>query len=475
MASPKQTRPACSRPFTAGAFAPWSLHLESPFSLPSLLYPPPPLTPTHPFSHRYSPLQIVAGYLSQALGGKYVALVVLLGSACEQALLPWAVAAAPSQALPRMMMVMLGVGIAQSGLVPSKNVLNSEWFPPGPQRGTVMAVLKVGNSVGKILATAVLPYVATHYGWQSSAYLVAGLAAFMSLAWTVLAASTPASCWWLGLGRSSAATTGDGRKAAAGAAAGLAQKAASAKDALPAAKPSAAAGEPEFSMGGFVRLMTYRSAWAIVLAHLIHNCATYTMDLFGLRIYTHRFGMSVQEAGLYMSVTETCALLSNFAAAGLGAMMYRAGYSNLGVRRISTLGGFAGGALGMLIIGLAPQPWMLCAGHVLYISAMSINVSGYLASYLDMRPFVGPLSGLGNTFANMSAGVGMPWATTAIFHRFDSVAPLCCSVAVLMLAAAANFAYAVRTTLPKELAGVPADMGQAAADPDPDKNSKKRQ
>jgi ACS family hexuronate transporter-like MFS transporter len=74
------------------------------------------------------------------------------------------------------------LGLGESGNFPAAIKATAEWFPP-KERSLATGIFNSGASVGAILAPAVVPWVALHFGWRY-AFLITGI---FSAAWIV---------WW---------------------------------------------------------------------------------------------------------------------------------------------------------------------------------------------------------------------------------------------------------------------------------------
>lgn len=118
---------------------------------------------------------ITSGYLVDRWGvrkGFTVAAAIWSVAACLHA-------AARNVAQFAMMRFLLGVG--ESGNFPTSIKATAEWFPKS-QRALATGIFNSGSNVGAIVAPAVVPWIATSYGWRA-AFVVIGACGF---AWTVL-------------------------------------------------------------------------------------------------------------------------------------------------------------------------------------------------------------------------------------------------------------------------------------------------
>ncbi len=74
------------------------------------------------------------------------------------------------------------LGLGESGNFPAAIKATAEWFPP-KERSLATGIFNSGANMGAILAPAIVPWVALHFGWRA-AFLTTGL---FSAAWIV---------WW---------------------------------------------------------------------------------------------------------------------------------------------------------------------------------------------------------------------------------------------------------------------------------------
>jgi len=83
--------------------------------------------------------------------------------------------------------VLLGLG--ESGNFPAAIKATAEWFPP-KERSLATGIFNSGANVGAILAPAVVPWVALHFGWRY-AFLTTGLFSATWILWWSLKYRTP--------------------------------------------------------------------------------------------------------------------------------------------------------------------------------------------------------------------------------------------------------------------------------------------
>ncbi len=73
------------------------------------------------------------------------------------------------------------LGLGESGNFPAAIKATAEWFPP-KERSLATGIFNSGASVGAILAPAIVPWVALHFGWRY-AFLITGLFSAIWIVW----------------------------------------------------------------------------------------------------------------------------------------------------------------------------------------------------------------------------------------------------------------------------------------------------
>ena len=81
------------------------------------------------------------------------------------------------------------LGLGESGNFPAAIKATAEWFPPR-ERSLATGIFNSGACVGAILAPAVVPWVAWHFGWRA-AFLTTGLFSASWIVWWSLKYRTP--------------------------------------------------------------------------------------------------------------------------------------------------------------------------------------------------------------------------------------------------------------------------------------------
>ena len=82
------------------------------------------------------------------------------------------------------------LGLGESGNFPAAIKATAEWFPP-KERSLATGIFNSGASVGAILAPAIVPWVAWHFGWRAS-FLTTGVFSATWIVWWSVKYRTPA-------------------------------------------------------------------------------------------------------------------------------------------------------------------------------------------------------------------------------------------------------------------------------------------
>ena len=72
---------------------------------------------------------------------------------------------------PQLLLIRMGVGVAESGCSPPAHSLISDYFEP-PRRTSALSIYSCGTSLGYLLAAVAGGYVAQHWGWRAACALV---------------------------------------------------------------------------------------------------------------------------------------------------------------------------------------------------------------------------------------------------------------------------------------------------------------
>ena len=323
-------------------------------------------------------------------------------------------------------------------------------------------MLDIGISCGALLIIPVANTLADAIGWRG-AYIAVGLATVLfACMWHVLAADTPAQCWYISSGELSYLDKYVGQKKAPAAKAG---------DQAVAATDSGlwrVLGLPK-------RVALNSGVWAVFGAHLAFNFGAYYVRAHATRepqparplrhslpaltcacecgvpppqmtnwnptYYVEALGLTAAQARIHLACPHMTNLASKALNPALVQMVAKAGVPLLGSRRLFTSVGFLAAALCLLPVARlkALNPWVSTLLFSLANAFFGLAPSGFKANYLDItEKYVGIIAGYGNTLGTVASWAG-PQIVAALLLRYQSWDLVLATVAATNVAATANY------------------------------------
>src|SRR3984957_11287580 len=76
-----------------------------------------------------------------------------------------------ASSFPQLLLIRVGVGVAEAGCSPPAHSLISDYFEPS-RRTSALSVYSCGTSLGHLLAAVAGGYVAQHWGWRAACAMV---------------------------------------------------------------------------------------------------------------------------------------------------------------------------------------------------------------------------------------------------------------------------------------------------------------
>ena len=274
-----------------------------------------------------------------------------------------------------LMMVMLGV--VQSGHVPSINVLRSHWYPSGEESSRLSACMSMGSRSGGIVGSALVPVLVAAVGVDSCFHAIAVVMVLGILPWVAVGASTPEGMHRLPTGTSLLTSSIDNaitqdelaylaETTPSGKASALALAAKQTRTATRSSKASSGGessgkhpgGAGKDFVDGATRLLCSPRAMAPVIAQLSENWTMMTLELYMPPLYTRAFGLSSVRAGALVASIKACGVAGPFVGLAFEAWCIRLlgkgrGYTTLQLRRFGTGTAIVAQAVGLCGIGAA--------------------------------------------------------------------------------------------------------------------------
>jgi len=154
--------------------------------------------------HRFHISEIQYGYLGSAFTFCYAFAQLLSGPFLDRigtrvgyllAMILWSTASmlhASCRGVAQFFVARAALGIAESPAFPGAAKGIAEWFPV-KQRAVAMGVINSGSNIGVLLAVIMVPWLMTHWGWQSVFVVTGGLGFLWTALWIPIYRNPPIS------------------------------------------------------------------------------------------------------------------------------------------------------------------------------------------------------------------------------------------------------------------------------------------
>lgn len=291
------------------------------------------------------------------------------------------------------------LGVAESPNFPAATKTLSEWFPRR-ERAFAFGFVNAGTNMGAILAPAVVPWLASTYGWQ---WAFVGTGA-IGLIWLI---------FWLPMYRSPAEHP---------------RVSAAELDLIRSDPP-----EPQVRIP-WARLFTYREAWAFAIGKFLTDSMWWFFMTWFPKFLNKQHGLSLLSIGLPLIVIYLMADVGSVAGGWLSSFMIRRGASVNRARKTALLI-CALGVLPILAAQNISQLWLAVLVLGLATAAHQGFSSNLYTLVSDMFPrnSVASVAGLGGTAGYIGASLFQVFVGHMVQGAGNYVAPFLC----------AGFAYLV--------------------------------
>jgi ACS family hexuronate transporter-like MFS transporter len=287
------------------------------------------------------------------------------------------------------------LGLGESGNFPAAIKATAEWFPP-KERSLATGIFNSGANLGAILAPAIVPWVALHFGWRA-AFLTTGL---FSAAWIV---------WWSVKYRTP----------------------------LPVAQRSHLLVEKQKTAPGLAwwKLLGYRQTWGFMLGKFLTD-PVWWFFLFWLPSYfSARFSLDLSHIGLPLIVVYNLSVVGSVGGGWLPRLYVRLGL-DLKPARLAAMLTCALLVMPMVFAGRLESEW----GAVALLSLAASAHQGWSANIFTTVPDMFPHEYVGTvvSFGQVAGALGGAiFATLAghILQLTHSYTPLFLYAAFAYLAA----------------------------------------
>lgn len=295
------------------------------------------------------------------------------------------------------------LGLGEAGNFPAAVKTTAEWFPRR-ERALATGIFNAGTSIGPVLAPAVVPWVATEFGWQA-AFLMTGL---FSITWIAI---------WLIFYRSPA------RHLRLGAAE---------REYIESDREEPVTAVP------WSRLLSYRQTWAFAAGKFMTDPIWWFL-LFWLPLFlAHRFHLSILQLTGPLTVVYALSTAGSIAGGWLPGLLNRHGVAMNRARR-NTMLLCACLVTPIFFASRTPSEWTSIAVIGLAVAAHQGWSANLFTTVSDMFPraAVGSVVGIGATLGSLGGllfSLGTGWILH-LTHSYSLLFALSASAYLLALAA----------------------------------------
>jgi ACS family hexuronate transporter-like MFS transporter len=232
------------------------------------------------------------------------------------------------------MLARIALGLAEGGNFPGAIKAVAEWYPV-KERALATGLFNAGTNVGAILCPIGVPWLYTHFGWQTTFYLT-GAAGFVWVA-----------AWWLVYD-----SPGKNSRLSATEFAYIRQ--------------GSPATEEKTIKVPWLRLLRYRAVWAYLIASILAAPAWGFYQFFVPDFLGKRFGLSTQAVGWWTGAFFAIAAIGGVTGGWLAGWFLGRGWSVNAARKVS-----------LLICALAVVPVFLAPfAPTVWLAVLIVGVAG---------------------------------------------------------------------------------------------------
>lgn len=320
----------------------------------------------------YLMLQVVAGWLSNRIGGRWVLGFAVVWWSAFTLLTPLAAMAS----LPLLLATRFTLGLGEAATFPASYTLYRNWIPPN-ERSRAVTLLASAIPLGTLFALGITGWVVTQYGWPMAFYSFGVLGFVWAVFWFRYIYDTPA----------------------------LHPRLSAAERTLLAPTVEQARNPAGVPWAKFARTP---AVLALVFNHFASNWAFYMLLSWLPSYFRDVQHLSVQNAGFFSAAPWLTMFVMANVAGWLADRLIRRGVSTTHVRKGMQIGGMLVSAGFLLAIRGIGDPhtavWMMCGA----LGFMAFTWAGYSPNHLDIAPrYADVLMGVTNTFGTLPGVIGV--------------------------------------------------------------------
>jgi len=256
------------------------------------------------------------------------------------------------------------LGVAEAGSFPAAVKSVSEWFPKR-ERAFAVGILTAGTSIGAVAAPAVVPWLASTYGWQA-AFFVTGLTGFV----------------WLGFWFAMYEVPQRHRKVQ--------------REELALIVEGGAVSDPANAKVSWFSLFKYRGTWVFFVGKLLTDPVWWFMAFWLPSYFNSRFGLDLKNLGLPLAVIYVATSLGSVIGGWVSSRLIARGWSVSKARQTTML------CIACLVVPIVLSPWVSNMWVMVGLLSLAVGSHQGWSANLFTRPadlfpkeFVGSVVGIG--------------------------------------------------------------------------------
>lgn len=295
------------------------------------------------------------------------------------------------------------LGLAEGGALPAAVKAVAEWFPR-ERRAYATGVFNAGSQVGAILCPVLIPWIATHWGWQG-AFIITGV---VGIIWVI-------PWWWSYYS--------------------------------PECHPKVSASELAYIRKDppdqviaipWLQLLKTRQTWAFVVG-MVASSPIWWFYIYWVPDFLHKhFGLDLKQSSLPLAVIFLCASFGGIGGGWFSSVLLRRGWSTNAARKTALL------ICSMAILPVFLTPLLPLEQVWIAVSLVALAAAahcGYAANLFTLvsdtvpREAVGSVVGIGGMAGSIAGMVFAQFVSRVLDATQDNyVAPFAIAASVYLIA-----------------------------------------
>jgi ACS family hexuronate transporter-like MFS transporter len=256
------------------------------------------------------------------------------------------------------------LGLAEAGSFPAAVKSVSEWFPQR-ERAFAVGILTAGTSIGAVAAPAVVPWLASTYGWQA-AFIVTGLTGFIWLGFWFAIYDIPQ------------------------------RHAKVRRDELALITETPVVKDSPDCKVSWLSLFKYRATWVFFVGKMLTDPVWWFMAFWLPSYFNSRFGLQLQNLGLPLVVIYVATSLGSVIGGWASSRLIARGWSVSKARQTTMFG------IACLVLPIVFSPWVGAMWVMVGLLSLAVGSHQAWSANLFTRPadmfpkeLVGSVVGIG--------------------------------------------------------------------------------